>query len=275
MHFLDKRTRGKILELKVRCSKDGCDWEGELGDLERHLSNKCLYVKEVCPHGCGQSYPRHILEVHKQDECPQRPFDAKMEALQRQLTFIQQQLKGKYNMNSMLCTLYLIALTLPAPSWLRPTINISNSIVPCYVAMDNFTKHKDDSDKWYSPPFYSGPKGYKMRIKICANGHGEGCDTHVSVYVQIIPGEYDDTLTWPYEGTVTYEIINWKHDKSHIKWTVDFSIAHASMSGKKPKEGECTNNPWGFSKALAHDKIHGNNSPYINNDTIYIRVSCK
>ena len=98
MHFLDKRTRGKILGLRVRCtcSKDGCDWEGELGDLERHLSNKCLYVEEVCPHKCGQSYPRHLLSTHQLDECPQRPLEVKLEALQRQLTqkyeLLQQQL---------------------------------------------------------------------------------------------------------------------------------------------------------------------------------------
>ena len=93
MHFLDKGTRGKVLGLRVRCSKDGCDWEGELGDMERHLSNKCLYVEEVCPHGCGQSYPRHLLQIHQLGECPQRP---QLESVERQLTqkyeLLQQQL---------------------------------------------------------------------------------------------------------------------------------------------------------------------------------------
>ena len=97
MHFLDKRTRGKVLGLRVRCSKDGCDWGGgELGDLERHLSNKCLYVKEVCPYGCGQLYPRHLLQTHQLDECPQRPLLLQLESVQRQLTqkyeLLQQQL---------------------------------------------------------------------------------------------------------------------------------------------------------------------------------------
>ena len=78
-----------MLGLRVRCSKDGCDWEGELGDLKRHLAKKCLYVEEVCPHGCGQLYPRHLLQTHQLDECPQRPLEAKLETLQRQL---QQQL---------------------------------------------------------------------------------------------------------------------------------------------------------------------------------------
>ena len=94
--MLDKKTRGKVLGLRVRCSKDGCDWEGELGDLERHLSNKCLYVKEVCPHGCGQSYPRHLLQTHQTDECPQRPLHLQLETVQRRFTqkyeLLQQQL---------------------------------------------------------------------------------------------------------------------------------------------------------------------------------------
>ena len=69
--MLDKRTIRNIQGLRVRCSKDGCDWEGELRDLERHLCNLCLYVEEVCPLGCGQSYPHHLLQTHQLDECPQ------------------------------------------------------------------------------------------------------------------------------------------------------------------------------------------------------------
>ena len=72
-----------MLGLRVQCSKDGCDWEGELGELKRHLSDNCLYVKEVCPYGCGQSYPRHLLKSHKLDECPQRPLEVKLKTLQR------------------------------------------------------------------------------------------------------------------------------------------------------------------------------------------------
>ena len=170
--------------------------------------------------------------------------------------------------------LSLSGTSLPAPSWLRPTINVPNSIVPCYVAMDNFSQHKKDDDTWYSTPFYSGPQGYKMRLKIYANGHGSGGGTNVSVYVQIIQGEYDDTLTWPYTGTVTFEIINWKEDSNHVKMPVDFSekVAVASGCGKQPK-GENSNTGWGHPQVLSHNELYGSNSQYINNDILYIRVS--
>ena len=67
----------------------GVTGRGELGELERHLSNKCLYVEEVCPRGCGQSYPRHLLQTHQLDECPQRPLQLQLESLKRQLQLAQ------------------------------------------------------------------------------------------------------------------------------------------------------------------------------------------
>ena len=166
--------------------------------------------------------------------------------------------------------LYYLAVTLPAPSWLRPTINVPNSIVPCYVAMDNFSQHKKDGDRWCSPPFYSGPKGYKMCLKVLASGYGGAAGTHVSVYVQIIQGEYDDVLKWPYTGTVTFEIINWKDDRRHVKMTVDFG----NGCGYRPR-GEESSRPRGHPQTLPHDELYSYNCHYINNDILYIRVSCK
>ena len=140
--------------------------------------------------------------------------------------------------------------------------------------MDNFAQHKKDDNRWYSTPFYSGPQGYKMRLKVAANGRGSGAGTHVSVYVQIIQGEYDDTLTWPYTGIVTVEIINWKEDSNHVKMTIDFNSkgATADGCGKKPT-GEKNNIGQGRPQALSHNKLYGSNSQYINNDILYIRMS--
>ena len=141
--------------------------------------------------------------------------------------------------------------------------------------MDNFTQHKRDGDRWYSTPFYSGPQGYKKRLLVDAYGHSSGAGTHVSVFVQIIQGEYDDTLTWPYTGTVTYEIINWKEDRNHVKMTLDFSIASAIANGcgKKPTK-ESNNKARGNSKVLPHDELYyASENQYIYNDTLYIKIS--
>ena len=139
--------------------------------------------------------------------------------------------------------------------------------------MDNFTQHQEDGDKWCSTPFYSGPQGYKMRLQVYANGCGDGAGTHVSVYVQIIQGEYDDTLIWPYTGTVIFEIINWKDDRNHVKKTVDFSQEGVIAAGCGNKPIGKKNNPWGYFKVLSHNELYRRNSQYVNNDILCIRVS--
>ena len=73
--------------MKVHCenSGNGCDWTGELGDLQRHLTNKCPYVEAVCKHGCGRKYPRCVLLDHEKDECPSRPIEMKMDTFTQQI----------------------------------------------------------------------------------------------------------------------------------------------------------------------------------------------
>ena len=69
------------MELKVYCSKKsaGCEWTGELGELERHLKlgsveGKCRFVDVQCPLESGKNIH---LEYHKATKCDKRPFTCK------------------------------------------------------------------------------------------------------------------------------------------------------------------------------------------------------
>ena len=80
----DKFFKRQVNQLKVRCSKKalGCNWVGELGNLEKHLSEgsvdgECQYTAVACPLSCGDHIQRQQLEEHKSDDCPQRPFTCK------------------------------------------------------------------------------------------------------------------------------------------------------------------------------------------------------
>ncbi len=93
-HILDKSVTREINKLKVRCShhEEGCEWVGELGDLQTHLDSKqgCAYEQVDCPYGCmtldeeGQVYAftnarvrRKDLEDHLKNECDQRRYNCK------------------------------------------------------------------------------------------------------------------------------------------------------------------------------------------------------
>ena len=81
-------------------------------------------------------------------------------------------------------------------------------LVPFKVTVTGFRRKKRSNEQWYSPPFYSHPRGYKMCLNVDVNGFGDGENSHVSVFVQMMRGEYDDFLKWPFRGAVTIQLVN-------------------------------------------------------------------
>ncbi len=83
--FPDKGLKRKLYCLKVRCGhhKNGCEWTGELGQLDEHLNTDpqrekqldgCLFVKLVCIYDCGELMPRQYVQSHQILYCTKRPF---------------------------------------------------------------------------------------------------------------------------------------------------------------------------------------------------------
>ena len=69
------------------CNKDdGCDWQGELGQLDKHLNLNpdkdkqeigCAYTRVKCLH-CSELYQRCLIKCHQTSECLLRPFSCEM-----------------------------------------------------------------------------------------------------------------------------------------------------------------------------------------------------
>lgn len=80
-----------IFDLKVYCphSSSGCEWSGELRDLEKHISPSndggCLYVVVECSHGCGKKIKRSNLSNHEREMCPKLPVDVQLLVLKERV----------------------------------------------------------------------------------------------------------------------------------------------------------------------------------------------
>ena len=69
----------KVNELMICCTnhREGCGWEGELGELKSHLDSDkgCGYVEVTCTNkGCGERVSRKDLQTHLQEKCYYRPY---------------------------------------------------------------------------------------------------------------------------------------------------------------------------------------------------------
>ena len=85
-------------------------------------------------------------------------------------------------------------LPIPAPS--------SDNIFcpPVTFSIDRFSVRKIHNEMWMSPPFYTHTGGYKMCLSVFPNGKEEAEGNHISVYLHMMQGEFDDHLTWPFSG---------------------------------------------------------------------------
>ena len=96
-------------------------------------------------------------------------------------------------------------------------------MLPFEFTMTEFKQHKRANDEWYSPPFYTHTHGYSTCIKVWANGCKSGKGTHLSVFSGLMRGDFDDDLQWPFEGTITIQLLNQLEDTNHYTHTIDFT----------------------------------------------------
>ena len=73
-YFKDTKSDREIKNLKVYCDNKeaGCDWTGEVRDIEKHLED-CEYRKIECD-DCGEEMLELEMKTHKSDECPMRDY---------------------------------------------------------------------------------------------------------------------------------------------------------------------------------------------------------
>ena len=82
--FPDKRLQRSLNDFSVYCVQRefGCEWEGELRALDRHLNlhppsekllEGCQFSEVECTL-CLLPLQRRYLQAHQSDDCPKRPF---------------------------------------------------------------------------------------------------------------------------------------------------------------------------------------------------------
>ena len=129
---------------------------------------------------------------------------------------------------------------------------VGQLVAPVELIMTDFEQHRKDDDEWFSPPFYTNPNGYKMCLKVAANGWAEGKGTHISVYVHTMRGEFDEQLKWPFRRDITVQMLNWEEPYARTisfdDTTVDFTASRV-MYGERAEIGQ------GFCRFASHFDI--------------------
>ena len=228
----------KCPDLIIHCPNSGCEVSIKRKDMASHHM-ECPHETISCPYkdvGCTYTSQRHTMADHNATSCGHH-LDLAMVQLKKQGEEIRQL-----------------------------------HFTPLVIKMSKLSQLKTNNHMWNSPGFYTHTFGYKMCLRVHANGDGDGKGTHVSVYLYLMKGENDDALTWPIEYKCTVTLLNQLKDDNHHMRTYpspkDKSHVSKVLSGEKGAA-------WGPHHLIAHTKLdlqEKEQCQYLKDDSLYFRV---
>ncbi|KAF6718911.1 TNF receptor-associated factor 5 [Oryzias melastigma] len=122
-----------------------------------------------------------------------------------------------------------------------------------------------------SVPFHTGRCGYKMAMKAYLNGDGEGRGTHLSLYVVLMPGDFDALLPWPFKQTVSLSVLDQSGARNHQ--SLNFRPDPTNKCFHQPAAESVSNVAVGFPCFISLDALEApGNAVYVKDDTLFVKV---
>ena len=142
-------------------------------------------------------------------------------------------------------------------------------IVPTVYTISDYSIRLSQPDLWFKPhPFYTYPQGYRMQLSVNVHGDGAGKGTHISVFLSLMKGEFDNQLKWPFRGSVTIQLLNQETDAEHYTECITYGGAPDQVAGRVMDDKRLVK-PWGMMKFIAHKSVL---PKFVNDDCLKLCV---
>ena len=131
----------------------------------------------------------------------------------------------------------------------------------------SFENKVKDTMYMESVPFYA--YGYKLKLGLFPHGFGSGENTHLSIYIFVIKGEYDAILPWGFSKPVKFTLIDQQDNPDQRQdVAMGFTADPNNIAFKKPVEGE-RRFGFGFPEFVSHSDLKTRR--FIVDDTLFIK----
>lgn len=261
----------------TKCPK-GC---GELlcrNEIKNHLATKCPLQDVTCEFGyagcntqdlCRKDTKRH-LEDNAQAHLSflatyYKEKDREIEALKAQVQTLTNALTRSFK---------------SPVGTVAPNAHEIAFIPPPTLAMRKFSEFRSRNEKWKSPAFYSHIGGYKMCLLVLPNSQVDNAgNKRLGVYLQMLRGEYDDLLKWPFHGKVVVRMLNQLADENHIELVLLDASSYRSSKFQVSMVDRVTgaepNSCWGCANFVPMKNLETNskaNTQYLREDSLMFQV---
>ena len=121
-----------------------------------------------------------------------------------------------------------------------------------------------------SEPFYTCRYGYRLGASVFLNGNGSGEGRHISLYIRVLQGEYDNILDWPFHLPISFQLLDQCSDpEKRIPIFESFVPVPTLKHFQRPEEG-LDSMGFGYPKFVTHETLK--NGTYIKDDAIFIKI---
>jgi TNF receptor-associated factor 4 len=232
-----------------RCTVDSLNRE----DVEEHLAKSCpLANAKDCVYkeaGCRFRGSNNIMTGHM-DEAKQVHLD-----LMCSLAHKQQSLIKKLN------------------DQLEKSNTTYNGVL-VWKIKDFAARMKEaktqDGLELVSAPFYTSQYGYRVQASLFLNGNGGGEDSNISVYIKLLPGEYDSILKWPFKHTVSFTLLDQADQRKDACNIVESFLPDPTWKNFQRPSREPDQLGFGFPKFVPHQMLF--TRQYIRDDCLFIKI---
>ena len=268
--FDDVTNHTPICPCGVVPCPNNCGESLQRKNVDNHLSGTCPLEVVNCSFsyaGCEERLPRKDMPAHINESLAVH-MSLQAVSHQRQLEKLETQ---NQKLETRIQKLEKEVLSADSESFVCAHLRI----LPFTIVMNGFSEKRGSKIRWRTQPFYTHPRGYKMCLEVRANGSGEGENTHVSVYLFLMHGEFDNRLEWPIRSSIGIQLLDQdiEEDKEggskHYQEVVSFANAIYGANCRVTS-GDYNSGGWGHATFISHDELR---SKYLKNDTLYFLIS--
>nr|XP_058965315.1 TNF receptor-associated factor 4-like [Pocillopora verrucosa] len=259
--------------------------------MQNHFK-QCSKFPVTCPNSCGLSFPRDTVSTHTKNECRLTMISCPYVQMGCQAK-VQRQGAESHLESATRLHLDLVCIKLNNTEVLLDKTRdelknamelLKSSSVQHTNAflwrIDGFSEilkqaKNEGKERIYSDPFYTKTEtdgfGYKLRVFIYPNGIGNAKNTHMSVFITIMKGEYDAILPWHFNKKVKLTLIDQEDDPEERENETKEVEGRNIPSFSRPIAEE--NTGIGFDCFVSHEKLKSQH--YIVDDTLFLQVEIR
>ena len=138
--------------------------------------------------------------------------------------------------------------------------------------MSDFSSKKNDKLCWISNCFYTHKKGYKIRLFVYANGTGDDEGTHMSAFMQLLRGPYDD-LSWLLRSKFEMNLLNQISNIEHYSYCVTYDHETPDVQADRVTKGEQAR-AWVNHEYISNNDLYKTTTSfqYLKNDQVFFQI---